>query len=113
MTNVIDLEHLERYICGDAGLRAEVLAIFDEQAAMLIGQLDPCQDDTSWYDGLHALKGASRGVGAWAVGDLCEQGEALVAGAPEKVSKRRVLLAELAENLNAALAEARGLRDCA
>ena len=52
----------------------EVLEIFREQASMWSPLLDPSVD--GWRDAVHTVKGASRGVGAFALGDACERAEA-------------------------------------
>lgn len=113
MTRPIDLQHLELYIGGDVALRDEILTIFDEQAELWLAKLDPEEEDEVWRDAAHALKGAARGVGAWEIGDLCEEAEDLVGGAPEKVAKRQALLERIAQGLSDAVSEARRLRDCA
>jgi hypothetical protein len=113
MTRAIDLQHLELYIGGDIALRDEILTIFDEQAELWLAKLDPEEDDEVWRDAAHARKGAARGVGAWVIGDLCEDAEDLVGGAPEKTAKRQSLLEQIARELQSAVGEARRLRDCA
>lgn len=110
MTPTIDLAHLDQYVCGDNALLDEILTIYEDQAELWLARLQPSQDDEDWRNAAHALKGASRGVGAWAVGDLCEAAEALVAGAPEKAARRRSLLADLTVKLGAAISEARAIR---
>ncbi len=112
-THAIDLDHLEQYIGGDVALRDEILTIFDEQARMWVSRLNLAEDDEVWRNAAHALKGAARGVGAWAIGDLCEAAETLIAGAPEKVAKRRAILAMISQLVDEAVGEARRLRDCA
>lgn len=111
MTGVIDIDHLNQYICDDAALRDEILSIFDEQASLWMARLDPSQEDETWRNAAHALKGASRGIGAWRVGDLCEEAESLIAGMPEKVARRRALLLQLSDCLSVALGEVRRLRE--
>ena len=73
----IDLNHLDQYVAGDAALMDEILSIFIEQAEGWATKLAPYLEDEVWHDSCHALKGASRGVGAWALGDLAEKGERL------------------------------------
>ena len=113
MSAAIDFLHLEQYVCGDAALRDEILTIFTEQAALWWERLDAGLPDGDWYDAAHALKGASRGVGAWAVGDLCEAAEKLVGESPSKASSRRAILSELRAELDEAISEARRERDAA
>lgn len=113
MSSILDLDHLELYVGGDAALRDEILSIFTEQAEMLIERFADDLPDGEWYDAAHALKGAARGVGAWTVGDLCEAAEQLVGDDPKKLASRCALLAEIAAELSAAVAEARRYRDAA
>ncbi len=111
MPAAIDLNHLNQYVCGDAALLDEILTIFEGQAELWIEKLNPSLEDEAWRNACHALKGASRGIGAWAVGDLCEKGEKLFAGAPEKVAKRSELLKDLKRKLAAVVDESRRIRD--
>lgn len=75
---VIDMEHLARYTGGDAKLNAEILQLFDAQAVGLVDQLRTIlatRDAKSWKEITHTIKGAARGVGAFALADaaaLCE-----------------------------------------
>jgi HPt (histidine-containing phosphotransfer) domain-containing protein len=76
---VIDMEHLARYTGGDAKLNAEILHLFDAQAVGLVDQLRALlatRDAKSWREVTHTIKGAARGVGAFALADaaaLCEE----------------------------------------
>jgi HPt (histidine-containing phosphotransfer) domain-containing protein len=76
---VIDMEHLARYTGGDAKLDAEILRLFDSQAVGLVDQLRAilaARDAKSWKEVTHTIKGAARGVGAFALADaaaFCEQ----------------------------------------
>jgi HPt (histidine-containing phosphotransfer) domain-containing protein len=71
----IDLEHLNRYVFGDKALLTEILGIFKEQAETLSSRLEPSMDDEAWSLAAHTLKGAARGVGAWALGAAAERAE--------------------------------------
>lgn len=84
----LDLDHLEQYVAGDRSLRDEILTIFMEQAERLRSQLDHSADDEAWRDVVHAMKGSARGVGAWALGDLCEEAEGFVGDYPDKYDVR-------------------------
>ncbi|MBB5519396.1 Hpt domain-containing protein [Amphiplicatus metriothermophilus] len=105
----IDFAHLDRYACGDAALRDEILALFVEQARLAMSRLDAGMGDEAWSDALHRLKGSARGVGAWRVGALCERGEALTGCGGATTAARRALLKSLAAEVEAALAEARSV----
>ena len=75
----IDLAHLARYTGGDANLNAEILRLFDGQTATLVASLRAildARDTKSWKEVIHSIKGAARGVGAFALADAaarCEQ----------------------------------------
>lgn len=94
-SNAIDFDHLEKYVMGDAGLRGEVLEIFIAQLDVHMRDLDPLRDDLSWKNTAHTLKGAARGVGAWDVGDLCQEAETLIGDINNKLKAREALLAAL------------------
>lgn len=74
----IDLEHLARYTGGDVALNGEILRLFDSQASELVTRLRAildARDTKSWKEVTHSIKGAARGVGAFALADaaaLCE-----------------------------------------
>ena len=106
----IDLEHLDRYVAGDAALRDEVLTIFEGQVARCLRLLNPEGPNEEWRSVAHALKGASRGVGAWTLGAYCDEAEA-VAGTPEDVLETRLALKEhIQSSVEAALEDIRRLR---
>lgn len=105
--NIIDLDHLEKYVSGDLSLRGEILDIFSEQLGHLLDQFDVFQADEDWKNTAHALKGASRGVGAWTLGDLCEQAEKLVGATPAKQESRATLLVSLRFTARGTLEESR------
>ncbi len=110
---LIDLNHLDRYVAGDRILRDEILGIFEEQAEMWIRMLDPNQEDAAWKDAAHALKGASRGVGAWDVGDLCQDAEMLVGDERRDLVKRSLLLEDLRAKVLETVEEVKRLRNSA
>lgn len=72
---LFDKAHLDRYTGGDAALTAELLNLMREQARRCIGLMADARDLTSWQTATHTLKGAARGVGAFALADLCEAAE--------------------------------------
>ena len=108
--DLIDLDHLDRYVAGDRSLRDEILGIFEEQAEMWTRMLDPGADDQAWRDAAHALKGASRGVGAWEIGDTCQAAEKLIGEARDE-AVRHAMLRDLKAQVDATIAEVRRLRD--
>lgn len=70
ITGAVDFAYLEGFAAGDETLIDEVLAIFREQAGMWSPMLDSGAE--GWRDAVHTVKGAARGVGAFALGDACE-----------------------------------------
>lgn len=108
--NVIDFDHLEKYVAGDDALRDEILQIFSEQVEMLVQQFDVFQTDENWKNTAHTLKGASRGVGVWDLARLCEEAEALVGAAPAKRESRATILVSLRHLARSAVEEAGRMR---
>jgi HPt (histidine-containing phosphotransfer) domain-containing protein len=74
LTGAVNFRYLEDFTAGDEAVIDEVLALFREQAAMWSVLLDPASD--GWRDAVHTIKGAARGVGAFALGDVCAEAEA-------------------------------------
>ncbi|WP_417477334.1 Hpt domain-containing protein [Maricaulis sp.] len=72
---LFDAAHLARYTGGDPELKAELLALMCEQAERCIGLISSASDHDRWTSALHTLKGAARGVGAFALGEACEAAE--------------------------------------
>ncbi|MDP3175534.1 MAG: Hpt domain-containing protein [Phenylobacterium sp.] len=73
LTGAVDFAYLESFAAGDAQVVDEVLALFREQAAIWSSMLNPASE--GWRDAVHTVKGAARGVGAFALGDACEAAE--------------------------------------
>ena len=74
----IDLAHLARYTGGDKALNAEILKLFDGQVTEMVGQLRgvlAARDTKRWKEITHTIKGAARGVGAFAMGDAAAAAE--------------------------------------
>jgi HPt (histidine-containing phosphotransfer) domain-containing protein len=73
LTGAVDFAYLEEFAAGDQQVVDEVLGLFREQAALWAGLLDAASD--GWRDAVHTIKGASRGVGAFPLGEVCERVE--------------------------------------
>ena len=74
----VDLTHLDRYTGGDEVLNAEILGLFDSQTSELVDRLQAvldAHDTKSWKEITHTLKGAARGVGAFAFADAAAAAE--------------------------------------
>ena len=70
----VDFAYLESFTAGDKTVVAEVLELFVQQAAIWAPKLDPASPD--WRECAHTIKGAARGVGAYALGDAAASVEA-------------------------------------
>ncbi len=74
----VDLAHLARYTGGDKTLTAEILKLFDGQVSEMVGQLLgllEARDARKWREVTHTIKGAARGIGAFAMGDAAAAAE--------------------------------------
>ena len=74
----IDLNHLARYTGGDRTLNTEILRLFNGQVSNMVGELLAVlqqRDVRKWRQVTHTLKGAARGVGAFAMGDAAAAAE--------------------------------------
>jgi hypothetical protein len=78
MSEPIDLEHLDKYVFGDRALLDEILSIFIDQVSILVERMNVEAEDVDWREAAHTLKGASRGVGAFRLGDLAAEAECMV-----------------------------------
>jgi len=112
-SNPIDADHLEKYVEGDTALRDEILYIFSDQAESLDTEFDIALSDEAWSNTAHALKGAARGVGAWVLGDLCEEAELLIGQTPGKGERRAALMVSIRREIHACLFEASRMREAA
>src|SRR5262245_43976549 len=62
----IDRTHLFKMTLGDHSLEGEVLRLFERQAEMLLGRMNPAEP--ARVKALaHTLNGSARGIGAWRV----------------------------------------------
>ncbi|MBI1392093.1 MAG: hypothetical protein GC152_05055 [Alphaproteobacteria bacterium] len=84
----IDMSHLEQYTCGEAQLLDEILGIFIEHAGRCVARLGVDAGDEDWRETCHSLKGAARGVGAWALGQQAAEAEGLIGDLPAKTLAR-------------------------
>ena len=72
----IDLVHLARQTDGDEALEAELLAMFDAQAAKLAARLAlPEVGAQAKADIAHRLKGSALAIGAWRVAEAATAAE--------------------------------------
>lgn len=96
----VDLVHLAKQCLGDENLEFEVLRLFDTTVSTYFARLEMAESFDDLAINLHSIKGASAGVGAWAVADLAAALEVeLRAGRP--------LTAERVADLGMAVEEVR------
>ena len=89
----VDFGYLENFAAGDLTVIDEVLALFTQEAERWAGVLSP--DDAGWREVIHTIKGASRGVGAFSLGDVCQTAESR--GEAELPAVRAALAAAVAD----------------
>ena len=75
----VDIEHLNRYTGGDGSLNEEILQLFATQCREMMAKLETLAtgdaDAKSWRETTHTLKGAARGIGAFALGNAAAEAE--------------------------------------
>ena len=74
ISGAVDFAYLEGFAADDPTVIDEVLVLFRQQAQLWTPLLDSSHE--GWRDAVHTVKGAARGVGAFALGDACERAEA-------------------------------------
>jgi HPt (histidine-containing phosphotransfer) domain-containing protein len=105
----VDLSHLARYTGGDKTLNAEILKLFDgqvsEMVAQLLGVLEQ-RDAGKWREVTHTIKGAARGVGAFALGEVAATAEPVdPATSPDRAIQMIEALRTQGEAVQAFIAE--------
>ncbi len=87
LSGAVDFTVLDATTGGDDAIAEEVLGLFTEQASMWSALLDARSD--GWRDAVHTIRGASSGIGARSLAEICAQAEvadqALVAPALDRV----------------------------
>jgi HPt (histidine-containing phosphotransfer) domain-containing protein len=75
----VDLGHLDRYTGGSRALNEEILRLFEGHCRELLVKMEnfaKTADAKNWREVAHTLKGAARGVGAFALADAAAEAEA-------------------------------------
>lgn len=75
--SLFDLSHLQRYTGDDVELQRELIALMLDQAERCLGLMLIAKEAADWRIAVHTLKGSARGVGAFSLGDLCNEAEEL------------------------------------
>jgi len=96
----VDFGYLEGFLGGDVSIALEVVALFSQQAPAWEKGLDAGNPD--WRAVVHTIKGAARGIGANALGDVCDKAEY---GAPEDLPPVRLALEAAIADITAYQAE--------
>jgi HPt (histidine-containing phosphotransfer) domain-containing protein len=97
MSGIIDLEHLARYTGGEKAVNAEILRLFDDQVTAMVGQLRSViavRDAKRWKEITHTIKGAARGVGAFAFGEAAAAAEPVDPANGERAAQAIARLSE-------------------
>lgn len=71
----VDRNFLRRFTLGNRNLECEVLNLFAKQTPTYLANLAQAQTAKDWHDAAHALKGASRSIGAWRLARSAEMAE--------------------------------------
>ena len=98
---MIDLVDLGRMTLGEKSLEAEVLALFDRQAGMLLARMEQAPPAAAAAFA-HTIKGSARGIGAWRVAEAAEAVERAAAGSAPG------MLTTAIDRLGVAIHEAQG-----
>ena len=105
----IDLVHLARQSLGDRMLEAEILRMYDRLVEQHFETVNHPEQCGNVAHALHALKGASAGVGAFGVSDIARDAEQELAasGAPrrETISDLEMKVVEVRQFIAGLLAD--------
>lgn len=97
----IDLVHLAKQCLGDENLELEILRLFDKTLATYFGRLKLATSFDELSTNLHAIKGASAGVGATGVAELAKAME-------DELRATRPISPERIDDLGVAVEEVHG-----
>jgi HPt (histidine-containing phosphotransfer) domain-containing protein len=103
----IDFAHLARMTMGEKSLEAEVLALFDRQAGLLLARMRGAPP-AAVAAFAHTIKGSARGIGAWQVAEAAEAIErAAKAPEPSELADALRRLADAVDAVRAVIVELR------
>jgi HPt (histidine-containing phosphotransfer) domain-containing protein len=92
----LDFTHLRRYTLGNEALEAEILGLFQAQLSSMVSALRTAASQSEWKTATHTLKGSSRAVGAWEIGDLAEAAENMACPGEQSARSATIEKIELA-----------------
>ncbi len=108
----IDLVHLARQTDGDDVLEAELLAMFDRQAAKLAAKLSSGEiSPRSRAEIAHRVRGSALAIGAWRVAKAAQEYEKLCESAVDGGLEPSASLAALLSSLDEARAVIAAFQD--
>ena len=97
MSQSIDLAHLASYTGGEKAMNEEILKLFDDQVSDMVGQLAgviAARDARRWKEITHTIKGAARGVRAFAFGEAAAAAEPVDPANAERAAAAMARLAD-------------------
>jgi HPt (histidine-containing phosphotransfer) domain-containing protein len=74
---ILNFDHLERQVAGDASLKREILQLFQQQTMRITALLQTSTHAHEKRDAAHTLKGAARAIGAEIIADHASRLEIL------------------------------------
>lgn len=80
MSQPFDRAYFDMMTGADTALQVEIVGLFREQAELWRRQLIPDAPTQVWRDAAHTVKGSARGLGLFALGEVCADLEALAKG---------------------------------
>jgi Hpt domain len=100
----IDRAHLFRMTLGDHSLECEVLALFDQQAGLLLARMG--ETDPAGVAALaHTLQGSARGIGAWGIARAAEALEVAARAKTVELQPAMNVLSSATDEARRAIAE--------
>ncbi len=106
----LDLDHLSRQTFGDPELEDELLRLFDEQAAQILGRLAApfeAGEAERRADVAHAIKGSALAIGASATAEMAGSYESALRSGDPDAEHYRQRLAQVIEAARRAIASRR------
>jgi HPt (histidine-containing phosphotransfer) domain-containing protein len=103
LLGAVDFARLTTYAGGDPALVEEVLALFEEQAAIWLRLLEGAAAGAGFRDAAHTVKGAALGLCADALAGACDRAEA--EGEAATPALREVLAGHVHDEVDRVLAD--------
>jgi HPt (histidine-containing phosphotransfer) domain-containing protein len=108
-TRPIDMPHLVKQTLGDPGLEQEVLRMYGVMVRTYLERLESSTTRDELTRHLHTMKGASLGVGAWSLVELCKTAESELRSGrpvnPERIADIAMAVGEVTAFIGGVLRE--------